>query len=210
MSGLLSAIPPYFSQDVITADRRVATLAFGIRLMGLDQQQRADRSDALEPAPARGRERAARGPAGAGGAVGRAGGVDPWRRLETLLAGLAAVALVLLIAFRGDRRRALVPLAPIVAGDRLVGADPVRGAGAAEPDVGHARGARDRDLHRVQRAAVRAPPPGAARRPRHDARRCAAATAARAPRWRPRGSPRSPASACWRCRTSGCCATSAW
>ena len=39
---------------------------------------------------------------------------SPWRRLETLLAGLAAVALVLLIAFRGDRRRALVPLAPIV------------------------------------------------------------------------------------------------
>jgi len=39
---------------------------------------------------------------------------DPWRRLETLLAGLAAVALVLLIAFRGDRRRALIPLVPIV------------------------------------------------------------------------------------------------
>jgi predicted RND superfamily exporter protein len=39
---------------------------------------------------------------------------SPWRRLETLLAGLAAVALVLLVAFRGDRRRALAPLAPIV------------------------------------------------------------------------------------------------
>jgi hypothetical protein len=38
---------------------------------------------------------------------------SPWRRLETLLAGLAAVALVLLLAFRGDRRRALAPLAPI-------------------------------------------------------------------------------------------------
>ncbi len=38
---------------------------------------------------------------------------DPWRRLETLLAGLAAVALVLLVAFRGDTRRAFVPLAPI-------------------------------------------------------------------------------------------------
>jgi hypothetical protein len=38
---------------------------------------------------------------------------SPWRRIETLLVGLAAVALVLLIAFRGDRRRALVPLAPI-------------------------------------------------------------------------------------------------
>ena len=39
---------------------------------------------------------------------------SPWRRMVTLLAGLVAVALVLLIAFRGDRRRALVPLVPIV------------------------------------------------------------------------------------------------
>jgi predicted RND superfamily exporter protein len=39
---------------------------------------------------------------------------SPWRRLETLLAGLGAVALVLLLAFRGDRRRALAPLVPIV------------------------------------------------------------------------------------------------
>jgi predicted RND superfamily exporter protein len=38
---------------------------------------------------------------------------DPWARLETLLAGLAAVAIVLALAFRGDRRRVLVPLAPI-------------------------------------------------------------------------------------------------
>ncbi len=36
------------------------------------------------------------------------------RRLLTLLAGLVAVALVLLAAFRGDLRRALVPLVPIV------------------------------------------------------------------------------------------------
>ncbi len=39
---------------------------------------------------------------------------SPWRRLLMLLAALAAVALILLAAFRGDRRRALVPLAPIV------------------------------------------------------------------------------------------------
>jgi predicted RND superfamily exporter protein len=38
---------------------------------------------------------------------------SPWRRIETLIAGLLAVALVLLIAFRGDRRRALAPLVPI-------------------------------------------------------------------------------------------------
>ena len=36
VDGLLAAIPPYFSQDVITPDRRYATLSFGIRLMGLD------------------------------------------------------------------------------------------------------------------------------------------------------------------------------
>src|SRR4051812_41352838 len=37
---------------------------------------------------------------------------SPWRRIATLLAGLLAVALVLLAALR-DRRRALIPLVPI-------------------------------------------------------------------------------------------------
>src|ERR1700736_455202 len=113
VNGLLHAIPPYFSQDVITADRRVATLAFGIRLMGLDQQQQLidEMRRSLHP------------PAGVSAqlvglpvlaAQSGAQVASPWRRLETLLAGLAAVALVLLLAFRGDRRRALAPLAPIV------------------------------------------------------------------------------------------------
>jgi hydrophobe/amphiphile efflux-3 (HAE3) family protein len=112
VSGLLSVIPPYFSQDVITPDRRVATLAFGIRLMSLSQQQQLiDRmSEQLHP------------PAGVSARLvglpvlaARSGSqvADRWRRLETLLVGLAAVALVLLLAFRGDRRRALVPLVPI-------------------------------------------------------------------------------------------------
>jgi predicted RND superfamily exporter protein len=39
---------------------------------------------------------------------------DPWRRLLTLAVGLALVAAVLLVAFAGDRRRALTPLVPIV------------------------------------------------------------------------------------------------
>jgi predicted RND superfamily exporter protein len=39
---------------------------------------------------------------------------SPWRRVLTLLAGLAVAALVLLAAFRGDRRRALAPLLPVV------------------------------------------------------------------------------------------------
>jgi hydrophobe/amphiphile efflux-3 (HAE3) family protein len=113
VQGLLATIPPYFSQDVISADRRVATLAFGIRLMSLDSQQRLieQMRSALHP------------PAGVSAQLvglpvlaAQSGSqvADPWRRLETLLAGLAAVALVLLIAFRGEGRRALVPLVPIV------------------------------------------------------------------------------------------------
>ena len=147
----------------------------------------ADRTDALEPASAR--RGAARSLVGLPVLAAKSGSqvADPWRRLETLLVGLAAVALVLLLAFRGDRRRALVPLVPIVLATRLVGADPVRGAGAAEPDVGHARRPGDRDLHRVQRAAVRAPPPGAPGRLRHDRGAAAAATGAPAPRWPRRG-----------------------
>ncbi len=113
INGLLRAIPPYFSQDVISPDRRVATLAFGIRLMGLDRQQQLieEMRSSLHP------------PAGVSaqlvglGVLAAQSGTEvasPWRRIESLIAGLAAVALVLLIAFRGDRRRALVPLVPIV------------------------------------------------------------------------------------------------
>ena len=112
IDGLLGVIPPYFSQDVITPDRRVATLAFGIRLMGLNQQQQLieQMRSSLHP-PAGIRASLVGLPvlaAQSGSEV-----ADPWRRLETLLVGLAAVALVLLLAFRGDRRRALVPLVPI-------------------------------------------------------------------------------------------------
>ncbi len=113
VDGLLAAIPPYFSQDVITPDRRYATLSFGIRLMSLDQQQRLIDSMHASLRPPPGVHAQLVGlpvlAARSGSAV-----ADPWRRLETLLAGLLAVALVLLAAFRGDVRRALVPLAPIV------------------------------------------------------------------------------------------------
>jgi uncharacterized protein len=112
VSGLLQAIPPYFSQDVITSDRHVATLAFGIRLMGLDQQQQLiDQMRARLHPPAGVSAQLVGLPVLA--AQSGAQVASPWRRLETLLAGLAAVALVLLLAFRGDRRRALAPLAPI-------------------------------------------------------------------------------------------------
>jgi len=112
VTGLLDAIPPYFSQDVITPDRRVATLAFGIRLLSLTQQQQLIEGMRASLHP----------PAGVSAqlvglpVLAAQSGTDvasPWRRVETLLASLAVVAFVLLLAFRGDRRRALVPLVPI-------------------------------------------------------------------------------------------------
>jgi len=90
----------------------VATLAFGIRLMGLQQQQQLIDQMRSSLHPPKGVSAQLVGlpvlAAKSGAEV-----ASPWRRLETLIAGLAAVALVLMIAFRGDRRRALVPLAPI-------------------------------------------------------------------------------------------------
>jgi predicted RND superfamily exporter protein len=113
VNALLAAIPPYFSQDVITPDRRTATLAFGIRAMSLQQQQQLIEAMRAKLRP----------PAGVSASLvglpvlaARSGSqvADPWRRLLTLVVGLALVAVVLLAAFRGDRRRALTPLVPIV------------------------------------------------------------------------------------------------
>lgn len=109
---LLNTVPAYFSQGVITADRRFATLAFGIRLMPLDQQERviSVMRSALHPPP--GVHAALAGlPVLAADANARVS--SPWRRLETLLVGLLAVGLVLLIAFRRPQR-ALIPLVPII------------------------------------------------------------------------------------------------
>jgi hypothetical protein len=109
--GLLGAVPPYFSQAVITSDRKTATLAFGIRLMPLDEQQKVIDAmrDRLDP------------PAGvtarmAGlqvlGAEANSSLSSPLRRLATLLAGLLAVGLALLLVYR-RWERAWVPLVPI-------------------------------------------------------------------------------------------------
>jgi uncharacterized protein len=113
INGLLAAIPSYFSQDVISSDRHIATLAFGIRLMPLQQQQQVIEGmrSSLHP------------PAGVSAHLvglsvlaAQAGAqiASPWRRVLTLLLALAVVATILLVVFKGDRRRALVPLAPIV------------------------------------------------------------------------------------------------
>jgi hydrophobe/amphiphile efflux-3 (HAE3) family protein len=111
VNALLDAVPPYFSQAVITKDRKTANLAFGVRLMPLDRQQAIirDMRRRLDPPP---------------GVTARLGGLQvlaaqandtlsaPLRRLGTLVAGLLAVGLALLAVYR-RWERALVPLAPI-------------------------------------------------------------------------------------------------
>ena len=109
--ALLDAVPPYFSQAVITADRRTANLAFGIRLMPLDEQHEAIEQLRAELDPPPGvTARLAGLPVLA--AEANAALASPWRRLGTLLAGLLAVGLVLLAVHR-RAERAWVPLVPI-------------------------------------------------------------------------------------------------
>ena len=111
VEALLDAVPPYFSQTVISPDRRAATLAFGLKLMSLERQGHVLRvlRDELDPPPG---VRARLAGLTVLAAEGNERLSSPWRRVVTLLAGLLAVALVLLAAFR-DLRRALVPLVPI-------------------------------------------------------------------------------------------------
>lgn len=113
VNALLDAIPPYFSQNVITPDRRAATLSFGLKLMPLDRQQEVldELRGGLDSAPPGVNARLAGLPVLAAEANAKVSGHG--RRVITLLAGLLAVALVLLVALR-SWRRALVPLIPIV------------------------------------------------------------------------------------------------
>ena len=108
---LLDAVPPYFSQGVVTADRKTANLAFGIRLMPLDRQKEVveDMEERLDP------------PAGVTASVvglpvlaaeANAALSSPWRRGLTLVAALAGVFGVLLLV-RRSLREAAVPLIPI-------------------------------------------------------------------------------------------------
>ena len=114
IDALLDAVPAYFSQSVISTDRKTATLAFGLRLMTLERQKQV--VDELRARLQIGR------PAGVRAALAglpvlaadaNAAVASNARRMLTLLAGLLAVALVLLVALRGVAR-ALLPLAPIV------------------------------------------------------------------------------------------------
>jgi uncharacterized protein len=108
---LLDAVPPYFSQGVVTPDRRTANLAFGIRLMPLDRQEQVvdDIKERLDPPE--GVEASVVGlPVLA--AEANAALASPWRRAVTLVAALAGVLLVLLLV-RRSLREAAVPLIPI-------------------------------------------------------------------------------------------------
>ncbi|MFL5895322.1 MAG: efflux RND transporter permease subunit [Thermoleophilaceae bacterium] len=109
--SLLAAVPPYFSQAVISRDRRTANLAFGIRLMPLDRQKQVidDLRSRLKP-PAGVNAALAGLPVLAADANHELSSTS--RRALTLLAGLIAVFLVLL-AVRRRARLAAVPLIPI-------------------------------------------------------------------------------------------------
>ena len=117
--GLLDAVPPYFSQAVITSDRKTANLAFGIRLASLERQQEIidDLRDRLDP-PEGVTARLAGIPVLA--AEANATLSHPLRRLATLAVGLLAVLLVLMVvrrrssgSWRRAWERAWVPVVPI-------------------------------------------------------------------------------------------------
>jgi uncharacterized protein len=111
VNGLLDTMPAYLSQGVVSADRRTANLAFGIRLMPLDRQNEVvnDIKSRLKPPP--GVQASVVGlPVLA--AESNAALSSPLRRMLSLLAALAGVFLVLW-AVRRSRRAAAVPLIPI-------------------------------------------------------------------------------------------------
>jgi len=109
---LLDAVPAYFSEGVITADRKVASLAFGIRLMSIERQGRVIdvMREELDPPPGVTADLAGLPVLTA---VANAKASSPLRRAGLLLAGLLAVGVVLVLALRSVRR-AVLPLVPIV------------------------------------------------------------------------------------------------
>ena len=109
--ALLESVPPYFSQAVMTADRRTAAMAFGIKLMPLDRQKEVIDHMRSELDPPDGVTAQLAGlPVLAAEANAQLS--SPLRRLATLVAGLLLVALALLLLYR-RWHRAWVPLVPI-------------------------------------------------------------------------------------------------
>ena len=108
--GLLDAVPAYFSQGVVTRDRKTANLAFGIRLQSLDDQKKVVEKikDRLDPP-----EGVTASVVGLPVLAAEANGAlsSPLRRIFTLLAALAVVFAVLMAARRiaGERDRGRPP-----------------------------------------------------------------------------------------------------
>lgn len=111
IDALLNEVPAYFASAVLTRDRNAATLAFGIRLMPLDQQQQVVETLRDELNPPKGVRAELAGlpvvTAQANAELSSAG-----RRLLLLLTGLVAVGAVLFAVYR-RADRALIPLVPI-------------------------------------------------------------------------------------------------
>jgi hydrophobe/amphiphile efflux-3 (HAE3) family protein len=112
INSLLSAVPSYFRDAVITPDRREATLAFGIRLMPLSRQQRVIDYMRSQLHPPAGVHAALAGLPVLAAEANTALSSSP-RRLLSLLAGLIAIALALTAVLRRPAR-VIVPLVPIV------------------------------------------------------------------------------------------------
>ena len=107
---IIEALPRYFSQNVITADRRTANIAFGIRTMPLDEQKRLVDDMRARLDPPRGVDAELAGvPVLAADAHAELESSRWW----LTLAGLVAVFVVLLVAYR-RLQEAAVPLIPIV------------------------------------------------------------------------------------------------
>lgn len=111
INGLLGAVPPYFKEAVITSDQREATLAFGIRLMPLSRQEQVLNYMRSRLHPPAGVSAQLAGlpvlAADANASLSSTG-----HRFLTLMVGLLAVGLVLLLVLR-RLERAVVPLIPI-------------------------------------------------------------------------------------------------
>ena len=179
---VLSLLPPYFSQAVVSVDPGsgaigdTAVISFGIKVMPFDEQKRLIDSIRAEIDPP---GTAQDPPAGVSAdvvglpvLVADANSALEQDRYLLTLAGLVAVALALLAIYRSLRRAPRAP-DPDRPRDRMVGARPRDHRGAAEPDVSDPGGAGDRDRDRVQRPDRGSLRGGAARR--GDGRRGAAA-----------------------------------
>ena len=106
---VIEALPRYFSQNVITADRRTANIAFRVRTMPLDKQKELVDDMRAQLDPPRGVQAEL---AGLPVLVADAHGKLETSRWWLSLAALGAVFLVLLVAYR-RLAAAAVPLVPV-------------------------------------------------------------------------------------------------